>query len=110
MTPAPNTTRAARARDTLIERFEREADPDGIMGAALRRTAAEERYAAHMRALALKSGRTRKAERLRRDLLAAEEEMRRVQAECAHAWPGDLEAAARCMYCDLPWSDWEWDA
>jgi hypothetical protein len=76
LTPAQRSTRArlavqvmhakhdpkettAKARATFLERFEREADPDGVLDPAERTRRAEHLRKAHMTRLALASSRAR---------------------------------------------------
>jgi len=57
----------ARARETFLERFEREVDPDRTLPAEERRRRAEFARKAHMARLALLSSQARTAKRAARD-------------------------------------------
>ena len=57
-TPDP-AARAAKGAEGLLARFEREADPDGVLAPAERRRRAEQLRRAHMKRLAYRSARAR---------------------------------------------------
>jgi hypothetical protein len=54
------TARTAPARRALLDKFEREADPDGILPAAERAKRAENLRKAHYRRMALRSAQARR--------------------------------------------------
>ena len=58
---ADPTARTAPARDTFLERFERQVDPDGILDPAERARRAEHAKKAYFLRLALKSAQARSA-------------------------------------------------
>ncbi|MGR7023407.1 hypothetical protein [Geodermatophilus sp. URMC 62] len=57
---ADPAARTANARQALAERFEREADPDGVLPAAERARRAEHLRSAHYKRMALKSAQARR--------------------------------------------------
>lgn len=57
---AQGKTNTAPARAAFFARFEREVDPEGILPPAERHRRAEFKYKAYMKALSLKSSRSRK--------------------------------------------------
>jgi hypothetical protein len=54
------TARTANARKAMLDRFERQVDPDGILTPAERAKRAEHARKAHFKRLALKSARARR--------------------------------------------------
>lgn len=76
---ADRTARTAPARAALMERFEREVDPDGTLPPDERARRAESKRKAHFQRLALKSAKARRA----RSLLATIAEGDRADAEQA---------------------------
>jgi hypothetical protein len=56
----------ANARKAFLDRFERDVDPDGVLSEEERQRRADQAKRAHMSGLALRSARSRRAQKARR--------------------------------------------
>jgi hypothetical protein len=98
---------ARKARETTIVGFENQVDPDGRLSGGDRRRLAVKAYRAHMAKLASKSGRVRRRLRRDRELAAEAEALAEARSACAHVWPDVLDVDSMCIYCELPYGEYE---
>lgn len=75
--------RTAPARAALMQRFEREVDPDGLLSPAERARRAEHKRKAYFQRLALKSAKARRARLVVAEGDAAEAELRQLGGDAA---------------------------
>lgn len=108
--PVPRSDRreiARKARETTLVGFEQQIDPDGKLSGGDRRRLAVKAYRAHMAKLASKSGRVRRQLRRDRELAAEAEALVEARSKCGHVWPDVLDVDSACIYCDLPYGEYE---